>query len=68
MKKMGHFKNHLTKHRHVCTHFDAFSKLIPNMDMNFNNSGICYKIFDKLDMSYHAIDICVQKVLRVQCP
>ncbi len=26
-----HFKNHWTKHRLVCAHFDAFFMLIPNM-------------------------------------
>ncbi len=35
-----YLKNHWTKHGHVCTHFDAFSMLIPNMDMTRNNSKI----------------------------
>ncbi len=30
----GYLKNHWTKHRHVCTHFAAFTMLILNMDMN----------------------------------
>ena len=30
---IGYLKNHWTKHRLVCTHFDAFSMLNPNMDM-----------------------------------
>ena len=29
----SYLKNHWTKHRLVCTHFDAFFMLIPNMDM-----------------------------------
>ena len=34
----GYLKNHWTKHRLVCTHFDdAFSMLIPNMDTVFQN-------------------------------
>ncbi len=33
-------KNHWTKHRLVCTHFDAFCMLNPNMDMTFNNFEI----------------------------
>ncbi len=32
---IGYLKNHWTKHRHVCTHFDAFSMLIPNMYIIF---------------------------------
>ncbi len=27
----SYLKNHWTKHRLICTHFDAFSMLIPNM-------------------------------------
>ncbi len=38
----GYLKNYWTKHRLVCTHFDAFSMLIPNMVTIFNNSDICY--------------------------
>ena len=33
-------KNHWTKHRQVCTHFDPFSMLITNMDIIFYNSEI----------------------------
>ena len=29
----GYLKNHCIKHRHVCTHFDAFFMLILNMGM-----------------------------------
>ncbi len=30
VKTTGYLKNHWTKHRHVCIHFDAFSMLISN--------------------------------------
>ncbi len=30
-------KNHLTKHKHVGTHSDAFVILITNMNMKFSN-------------------------------
>ncbi len=33
---IGYFKNHLTKHRLVCTHSHAFSMLIPNIDTMCN--------------------------------
>ncbi len=36
----AYFKNHWTKHRLVCIHFDAFSMLIPNVSTKCNNSGI----------------------------
>ncbi len=36
----AYLKNHWTKHRDVCTHFDAFSMLILNMDMKCNISEI----------------------------
>ncbi len=39
----GYFKNHWTKHRHVCTHFDAFSMLMLNMGTSINNSEIFEK-------------------------
>ncbi len=32
---ISYLKNHWTKHRHVCTHCDAFSPLIPNMGIIF---------------------------------
>ena len=32
-----------TKHRLVCTHFDAFTKLGPNMGIQFNSSEIFEK-------------------------
>ncbi len=38
----GYLKNYWIKHRLVCIHFDAFSMLIPNMDMKINN----FEIFD----------------------
>ncbi len=34
----SYLKNHLTKHRHVCTHSNAYFLLIPNM-------AIIYDIF-----------------------
>ncbi len=37
---IGYLKNHWTKHRHVCTCFNAFSMLIPHMDMKCNISDI----------------------------
>ena len=30
-----YLKNNKTKHRHVCTHFDAFSIMIPTMGIQF---------------------------------
>ncbi len=36
----GYLKNHWTKHRLVCTHFNAFSMLILNMDAKCNNFEI----------------------------
>ncbi len=42
------FKNHCTKHRLACTHFDAFSMLIPNMDIKVNISEIFEKCYEKL--------------------
>ena len=38
----SYLKNHLAKYRLVCTHFDAFAKLILNMEM-FHDSKICKK-------------------------
>ncbi len=38
----GFLKNHWTKHRLVCTHFDAFSMLIPNMHTIFINFEIFF--------------------------
>ena len=40
----GYLKNLWAKHRLVCTHSDAFSMMIPNMDTKFNNSGHVLKI------------------------
>ena len=42
-----YLKNHYTKHRLVCTHFDAFSMLMPDMEIIFNNSEIFKKKFKK---------------------
>ncbi len=36
----GYLKNHWTNHRLVCTHYDAFSMLIPNMCTIVNKSEI----------------------------
>ncbi len=38
MKISDYLKNHWTKHRHVCTHFYAFSLPTPNKDMKCNIS------------------------------
>ncbi len=38
--QIGYLKNHWTKHRLVCTHFDSFFMLIPNMVTKFNKSEI----------------------------
>ena len=43
----GYLKNHWTKHSLICTHFDAFSMLILNMDIKFKNS----KIFEILNLT-----------------
>ena len=43
----GYLKNHWTKHRLVCTHFNAFSMLIPNMGIFFNNSEFCEIVLKK---------------------
>ncbi len=45
----GYLKNHWTKHMLVCTHFDAFCMLIPNMDIKFKNSEI-FKNFVKISI------------------
>ena len=37
-------KNHWTKYRLVCIHFDAFSMLIPNMGTIMTNSGFFFNI------------------------
>ena len=37
---LAYLKNRCTKHRLVCTHFDAFSKLITNMGIILNNSDL----------------------------
>ena len=37
-----YLKNHWTKCGHVCTYFNAFSMLIPNMDIIFYNFVICF--------------------------
>ncbi len=39
-----YLKNHWSKHRLVCTHFDAFFILIPNMAMKSINFVIFFKI------------------------
>ncbi len=44
----GYLKNRWTKHRLVCTHFDAFFMLIPNMDMKCNISEIFGNFMKKL--------------------
>ncbi len=48
---LGYFKNHWTKHRLVCTHFDAFSMYISNMDTTVNFSEI-FEIFIKKASSW----------------
>ena len=42
-----YLKNHCTKHRLVCTHFDAFSMLIPNMGTKYISSEIFENFLDK---------------------
>ncbi len=42
----GNLKNHWTKHRHICTNNDAFSMLVPNMEMKYNISDFVY-LFEK---------------------
>ncbi len=39
---LAYLKNRCTKHRLVCTHFDAFSKLITNMGIILNNSDFFF--------------------------
>ncbi len=41
----GYLKNHCTKHRHVCTHFefDAYAKLISKNDTVYYNFGFSLK-------------------------
>ena len=54
--KISQAKNHWSKQRHVCTHFDAISILNPNMDMKCNISEI-YENFMK-----NWVNICAKKV------
>ncbi len=51
----GYLKNHWTKHRLVCTHFDAFSMLIPNMGAKCNNFEIFKQFSAKLWCSLHVM-------------
>ncbi len=51
----GYLKNHWTKHRLVCIHFDAFSEQIPNMDVKFNNSEFFWKQILKIKV-FAALD------------
>ncbi len=57
----GYLKNHWTKRRHVCTHFDAFSMLIPNMDEKYNNSFF-FKFQTNLGVFICVVFICVDSV------
>ena len=43
----GYLKNHWAKQRHVCTHFDAFPTLVPNMDMKYTISDLVLKMLRK---------------------
>ena len=43
----GYLKNHWTKHRLVCTHFDAFFILIPNMGIICGNFEIVENFMKK---------------------
>ena len=46
-----HFKNYWTDTRHVCTYLNAFSMVIPNIVMKFNNFDIYWKLCVILDLS-----------------
>ncbi len=56
-----YLKNHWTKYRLVCTHFDAFHMLSPNMDIIFNNFEIFDNFLQKIDMS-SACDVAMESV------
>ncbi len=48
-------KNHWTKHRHVCIHFDAFSMLIPNMDIKLTFLFVLDNIMKTCTWQLHTI-------------
>ncbi len=54
IKTVCYLNNHWTKSRHVCTDFNVFSTLTPNMDMKFKKSETV-----KFDLSIS--DVRVQK-------
>ncbi len=49
-----YLKNHWIKHRLVCIQFDAFSTIIPNMDIIFNYSKIFKNFLKKKLPSLHS--------------
>ncbi len=59
-----YLKNHWTKHRLVRTHFDAFSILIPNMGIIFNNSDIFSPVF-KFSRKTEVV-VCIQQRVKRQ--
>ncbi len=59
----GYLKNHWTKHRLVCTYFDAFSMLIPNMSTTCDNSEHFLKTNQDVVCIYHTVDW--RELLRV---
>ncbi len=54
-KYHGYLDNYWTKHRHVCTHSDAYPMLIPNMGTVFNICGFFYTIYETLRCCLHSV-------------
>ncbi len=59
-----YYKNHWTKHTLACTHFDAFSMLIPNMVIILNNSDIFLNFLKKMKV-LAALVICREELTLV---
>ena len=62
---IGYLKNHLTKHRLACTHFDTFFILIPNMDIKFNNFEF-FKILSQKFTTCRLLSTRAPKVMRLK--
>ncbi len=66
----GYLKNHWTKHRHVCTHFHAFSMTISNMSIMFNKSDKLFFLFNfmkKVKMSSATRTLMVPTIPITKC-
>ncbi len=62
----GYLKNHWTKHRHVCTHIDAFCMLIPNLGIKYTQTEFCKKKFRKIHQNkiiWLVVSISIQSVI-----